>query len=74
VQESLDRWGLAGTALVKAGFTGIMPWAAPAMTAIPELSVGEKLPLKDVQLQQVCLLVVLWVIVTLRCFPDQFTS
>ena len=44
----------AGTVLKKAGFTAIMPWAAPTMAALPELAVGEKLPLKDVELRQVC--------------------
>lgn len=43
----------AGTVLIKAGFTAIMPWAAPSMSALPELKVGEKLPLKDIELRPV---------------------
>lgn len=37
----------------KPGFTVIMPWAAPALKPLPELSVNERLTLKDVSLTQV---------------------
>ena len=37
----------------KPGFTVIMPWAAPALKPLPELSVNERLTLKDASLTQV---------------------
>jgi hypothetical protein len=39
--------------LKKAGFTAIMPWAAPAAQALPVMEPGERLPLKAVAVREV---------------------
>lgn len=54
-----ERFSCAGRTLISPGFTAAMPWLAVKDESLPPFTVGETVPIGDVELYQVCCLVVL---------------